>query len=333
MLARSPGKSKAAKTVELNVLEKDVVVIGGGAAGLAAAMMLSRSRRQVAVVDAEEPRNAPSKHLHGFPSRDGAHPAELVKIGADEVRHYGGEIRNGRVVGLEHAEGNKFVVRLEDGGTLTTRALLVATGLRDELPEIEGLHERWGNDVLHCPYCHGFEVRDMSLAVLGGDNRPFTLHQAQLVRQWSEDVVFFPHQITLTDDERHRLVARGVRIVEGEVSGIVSNGDTVSGVELADGQIVPRETVFVGPRFFPQDGLLTSLGCDTDDNGWVSVDPSGQTSVEGVWAAGNVVDSPAQLINASSAGSKAAIALNHYLLADDIKEAVESYDATDAEQR
>lgn len=314
------------------MLDKDVVVIGGSAAGLAAAMMLGRSRRQVAVIDAEEPRNAPATHLHGFPSRDGAHPTKLIRIGADEVRHYGGEVRNGRVLDLEHADGNGFVVRLEDGGALTTRAILVATGLRDELPEIEGLRERWGNDVLHCPYCHGFEVRDTSLAVLGGDNRPFTLHQAQLVRQWSDDVVFFPHRITLTNDEHHRLAARGVRIVEGEVARIVTDGDAISGVELADGRIVPRETVFVGPRFLPQDGLLTSLGCDTDDNGWVRVDPSGQTSVAGVWAAGNVVDSPAQLINASSAGSKAAIALNHHLLADDIEGAVANYNAANAEQ-
>ncbi|MGW3470827.1 NAD(P)/FAD-dependent oxidoreductase [Saccharopolyspora sp. NPDC000995] len=309
------------------MLDKDVVVIGGGVAGLSAAMMLGRSCRRVAVIDADEPRNAPSKHLHGFPSRDGADPAEMVKVGQQEVRNYGGEIRNGRVSGLERIDERGFTVRFEDGGALTARAVLVATGLRDELPEIAGLRERWGNDVLHCPYCHGFEVRDTRLAVVGGDNRPFTLHQAQLVRQWSDDVVFFPHRIMLTDDERHRLVARGVRIVDGEVARIVIDGDAVSGVELADGQVVPRQTVFVGPRFVPQDQLLTLLGCDVADNGWVHVDSSGQTSVEGVWAAGNVVDSPAQLINAASAGSKAAIALNHHLLADDIEQAVAKYAA------
>jgi len=312
--------------VELRVLEKDVVVIGGGAAGLAGAMMLGRSLRRVAVIDADEPRNAPSKHLHGFPSRDGADPAEMVKIGQEEVRNYGGEIRNARVAGLERTDEGGFAVRFEGGGVLTARAVLVATGLQDELPEIAGLRERWGNDVLHCPYCHGFEVRDTPLAVVGGDDRPFTMHQAQLVRQWSDDIVFFPHRITLTDDERHRLLARGVRIIDGEVARIVTEDDAVSGVALADGQIVPREAVFVGPRFVPQDELLTSLGCDVDDNGWVRVGLSGQTSVAGVWAAGNVVDSPAQLVNAASAGSKAAIALNHYLLADDIEEAVAKYD-------
>ncbi|WP_019815903.1 NAD(P)/FAD-dependent oxidoreductase [Saccharomonospora saliphila] len=316
------------ETVELIVLDTDVVVIGGGAAGLTAAMVLGRSRRRVTLIDAGEPRNAPSAHLHGFPSRDGADPAEMATLARDEVRDYGVEIRTGRVSGLDGTEERGFAVQVEDGGVLTTRAVLVTTGLRDELPEIAGLRERWGNDVLHCPYCHGFEVRDTPLAVLGGDNRPFTLHQAQLVRQWSDDVVFFPHRITPTDDERHRLRARGVRIVEGEVTRIVLEGGAVSGVELADGRVVPRRTVFVGPRFVPRDRLLTSLGCEVDDNGWVRVDPSGRTSVAGVWAAGNVVDSPAQLINAAGAGSKAAIALNHHLLADDIERAVASDDGT-----
>lgn len=303
------------------MLDDDVVVIGGGAAGSAAAMMLGRSRRRVTLVDAGEPRNAPSRHLHGFPSRDGADPAEMSEIGRREVRGYGGEIRTARVSGLARAEDG-FEVRLDDGEALTARAVLVATGLRDELPEIPGLRERWGHDVLHCPYCHGFEVRDTPLAVVGGDNRPFTLHQAQLIRQWSDDVVFFPHRIELTGDERHRLLARGVRIVEGEVARVVVEEDAVSGVELADGRIVARGTVFVGPRFVPHDELLTSLGCEAGDDGWVRVDPSGHTSVAGVWAAGNVADSPAQLINAAAAGSKAAIALNHHLLAEDIDRAV-----------
>ncbi|GAB2675259.1 NAD(P)/FAD-dependent oxidoreductase [Saccharopolyspora gloriosae] len=308
------------------MLDEDVVIIGGGAAGLAAAMMLGRSRRQVVLLDAGEPRNAPSRHLHGFPSRDGADPAELVAAGRGEVRHYGGEIRDARVSGLERADGG-FAIRLDGGDVLTARAVLVATGLRDELPEIAGLRERWGRDVLHCPYCHGFEVRDTPLAVVGGDNRPFSLHQAQLIRQWSDDVVFLPNRIALTDDERHRLLARGVRIVDGEVARVVAEADAVSAVELADGRIVARSTVFVGPRFVPRDELLTSLGCEVGDDGWVRVDPSGQTSVAGVWAAGNVSDSPAQLVNAAAAGSKAAIALNHHLLADDIDRAIAAHDA------
>ncbi|MUL82806.1 MULTISPECIES: NAD(P)/FAD-dependent oxidoreductase [unclassified Mycolicibacterium] len=300
----------------------DAVVIGGGAAGLSAATVLARARRRVTVVDAGRPRNAPAGHLHGFLSRDGMTPGQLLDAGRAELAAYGGGFTPGRAVAIERAEDGGFVVRCDDGRALTTRGVMVAAGLRDELPAIAGLRERWGIDVLHCPYCHGYEVRDAPIAVLGGDNRPFTLHQAALVRQWSADVVLFPNRILLTDDERKRLTVRGIRIVEGEVAGLQVRGDRMYAVELADGRIEPRAAVFVGPRFIPRDELLTALGCDTGDDGWVITDASGQTSVAGVWAAGNVVDSPAQLISAAAAGSKAAIALNHFLLELDIQSAV-----------
>ncbi len=299
-------------------MEYDVVVVGGGAAGLTAAMVLARARRRVAVVDAGEPRNAPAAHVHGFLSRDGMSPAQLLAAGRGEVLGYGGEVIEGRARDVEHG----FVVRLAGGRELTARGVLVTTGLRDELPEVPGVRERWGNDVLHCPYCHGYEVRDAPIGVLGGDNRPFTMHQASLVRQWSGDVVFFPNRITLAADERERLTARGIRIVDGEVARLVVDHDRLSGVELADGHLVPRTAVFVGPRFVPRDELLTALGCDVGENGWVATDPTGRTSVVGVWAAGNVVDSPVQMITAAGAGTTAAIALNHYLLEQDIERAV-----------
>ncbi|MDR7304379.1 NAD(P)/FAD-dependent oxidoreductase [Haloactinomyces albus] len=308
----------------------DVVAIGGGAAGLSATMMAARSRRRVAMIDAGEPRNAPAEHLHGFLSRDGTAPAELLAAGREEIAGYSGEVIEDRVQEIEHAGEHGFLVRLAGGAELTTRAVLVATGLRDELPDIPGVRRRWGIDVLHCPYCHGYEVRDAPIAVLGGDNRPFTLHQAQLVRQWSDDVAFFPHRITLTDEERERLTARGIRIIDEEVARLVADEDRLSGVELADGRVVPREAVFVGPRFMPHDELLTGLGCAVGENGWVTVDPSGHTSVPGVWAAGNVVDNPAQLINAAAAGSTAAVAINHYLLAQDIDQAVTDCRTTEA---
>jgi thioredoxin reductase (NADPH) len=304
------------------MLDYDVVIVGGGVAGLSAALMLSRSRRRVVVIDSGEPRNAPAGHLHGFLSRDGMDPSHLLDVGRGEVAEYGGELIAVQVDGIERRTGNGFTVRLADGRALSTRGVIAATGLRDELPEVDGVRERWGKDVAHCPYCHGYEVRDSAIGVLGGENRPFTLHQAVLLRQWSDDLVFFPHRIELTGDERERLTAYGVRIVDGEVARLVTRDDRLSGVELADGQVVARSAVFVGPRFVPQDGLLKGLGCEVGDNGWVAVDPSGRTSVAGVWAAGNVVDNPAQLINAASAGSTAAIALNHYFLAEDVQQAV-----------
>jgi thioredoxin reductase (NADPH) len=313
--------------IALNATKYDVVVVGGGAAGLTASVYLARSRRQVVVIDAGEPRNAPSAHLHGFLSQDGTPPGDLLAAGRKEVAGYGGELIEGRVEGLDkHSEGG-FTVRLAGGAALATRAVLVATGLRDILPDIPGLRERWGIDVLHCPYCHGYEVRDQPIGVIGGANRPFTLHQASLVRQWSADVVFFPNGITLTDEEREQLTARGIRVVEGEVARLSTEGDRLHGVTLAGGQTVERSAVFIGPRFVPLDELLTGAGSAVGENGWVTVDPTGRTSVPGLWGAGNVVDESAQAVKAAGSGAVTAIAINHYLLADDVERAVTAHRA------
>ena len=251
----------------------DVVVIGGGAAGLSAALVLSRARRRVLVVDSGAPRNAPAAHMHGYLSRDGLPPAELLAVGRREVTGYGGEIIADSVVGLGHAEGAGFHAELASGRRLTTRRLLAATGLRDELPDVPGLRERWGRDVLHCPYCHGYEVRDQPIGVLGGS--PGSIRYAQIVRQWSDDVVFFAQAGVVTDEDRAQLTARAVGIVEGDLARIVVQDDRLQGVELADGRVVRRDAVFVPPHFVPNhDLLLSSAAPSTRPAGW-SPTPAG----------------------------------------------------------
>ncbi|CAM2759624.1 NAD(P)/FAD-dependent oxidoreductase [Streptomyces albus] len=309
-------------------MDYDVVVVGGGTAGLSAALTLARAGRRVTVVDKGEPRNSPAAHLHGFLSRDGTAPADMLRVGREEVAGYGGTFLDTAVTTARPGPHGGFVAELETGRRLTARALLVATGLRDILPSVAGVAELWGGDVLHCPYCHGHEVRDKPVGVLGGENRPFSLHQASLVRQWSPDVVFFPHPIELADEERERFLARGVRVVEGPVERLETDGGRLAAVRMGDGSAVERSALFVGPRFVPRDELLTGLGCEVGPSGWVTVDASGATSVPGVWAAGNVVSEAAQLASAAGAGMTSAIALNHHLLADDIDSAVAHYRAT-----
>ncbi|HEY7596696.1 MAG TPA: NAD(P)/FAD-dependent oxidoreductase [Actinophytocola sp.] len=286
----------------------DVVIAGGGAAGLSAALVLGRARRRVAVVDSGEPRNARAAALHGFLSRDGMAPADLLAAGRREVAGYGVELIEDKVLAAEPG----FTVRLAGGRTLETRQLIVTTGLRDELPDIPGLAERWGTDVVVCPYCHGYEVRDQPLGVIASG--PMAAMKALLVRNWSADVVLFPGPDPLgeiTADER--LAARGIEVVPGEIARVVVAGDRLTGVEVG-GRFVPRSAIFVNPTFVPADGLLTSLGCETDDEGWVRTDAAGRTSVPGVWAAGNVVDPHSQLITAAGAGSYTAAQLNNELV-------------------
>jgi thioredoxin reductase len=206
---------------------------------------------------------------------------------------------------------------------LSGRRLLIATGLRDELPDIPGVRERWGQDVLHCPYCHGYEVRDQQLGVLGGG--PNAIHQVQLVRQWAADVVFFPHTTQVTPEQREELVARAIGIVEGTVVRLVVVDDKLTGVEMEDGSVVRREAVFVGPRFLPNADLMVSLVCAVDENGWVVADATGRTSVPGVWVAGNAANPRAQVITAAGEGSAAAIALNADLVEQDVQDAVETF--------
>jgi thioredoxin reductase len=301
----------------------DVVVVGGGAAGLSAALVLGRARRRVAVIDAGAPRNAPAAHMQGFLSRDGMSPADLLAVGREEVEGYGGVLAVGTVTGIVNDGASGFRVVLREGRSVFARRLLVATGLRDEIPDIPGLRERWAQDVLHCPYCHGFEVRDRKLGVLGGS--PAAVRFAQIVRQWSDDVVYIAPTGTLAVAERYQLAARAIGIVEGAAQQVLVDGDHLCGVELDGDRTVACDALFVPPRFVPNNDLLVGLGCELDEEGWPSTDGNGLTSVAGVWVAGNVANPRAQVITAAGEGSAAAIAINADLVEDDVRNAVGTF--------
>ncbi|MCX4667691.1 NAD(P)/FAD-dependent oxidoreductase [Streptomyces sp. NBC_01381] len=313
-------EQKTEKTNPQNVNLYDAVVIGGGASGLSTALILGRARRKVAVVDAGEPRNAPAAHMQGFLSRDGMPPAALLDVGRAEVSGYGAHLVEGRVDTVEPGRPG-FSVQLSGGPVLHARHVVLATGLRDELPEIPGVRERWGRDVLHCPYCHGYEVRDRPFAVLG--THPNSVNQALLVRQWSEDIVYVPGTRSLTADDRERLEARGVRIAAaGAIVQTLTDDDRLHGVELANGTLVPCEVAFVFPRMIPNDGVLDGLGCARNEAGSVKTDSAGRTSVPGIWAVGNVGDSRALVISAAGTGAAAAFALNHDLVDTEVQQSV-----------
>jgi thioredoxin reductase len=297
----------------------DVVVVGGGAAGLSAALVLGRARRRVAVVDAGTPRNAPADHMHGFLSRDGMPPADLLSTARAEVRGYGVEVLDDRVVDV--ARG--FTLRLAGGRSVTARRLLLATGAVDEIPDVPGARERWGRDFLHCPYCHGWEVRDQPIGVLGIG--PGSVEHAHLLRQWSDDVIFFAHTSSVTTGQRAALAARGISVVDGLVARLSVVDDRLDAVQLVDGRAFPRVAVFVRPALHARDdGLLAALGCDVDEGGFARLDSTGRTSVPGVWAAGNAANPRAQVITAAGEGSAAAIAINADLVEEDVRRSLSS---------
>jgi thioredoxin reductase len=303
----------------------DVIVIGGGAAGLSGALTLARARRSVLVLDAGQPRNAPATGVHGLLSRDGLAPTELLTLGAEEVTRYGGTVRRA-VARSARRDGPGFVVGTDNGPEFTARRLLVTTGLVDELPEIPGLRERWGRDVLHCPYCHGWEVRDQPIGVLA--TGPHAIHQALLLHQWSSDVTLFTHTAPdPTDEQWEQLAALGIAVVDGEVAGLEITDDQLTGVRLASGQVVPRRALALMPRFVARGEILDDLGLVSTEHPrgvgrYIESDPTGLTAAAGVWVAGNVTDLVATVIVAAAGGVTAASAINLDLVTEDARRAV-----------
>ena len=307
----------------------DVVVVGGGAAGLSGALALSRARRSVLVIDAGEPRNAPAGHIHNYLGREGTPPGELLAAGRTEVAGYGGEIVTGTVTSADKTGDGDFRVALADGRTVGARRLLVTTGLVDVLPDIPGVAERWGRDVLHCPYCHGWEVRDQPVGVLAGS--PLAVHQALMWSQWTDRVTLFLNDANEpTGEEYEQLAARGVAVIDGAVAGLEVRDDRLTGVRLRTGRVFPLAAVVVPPLFRARADFLTSLGLDTTEMEMaghvigtaVAADATGATAVPGVWVAGNLADPKAQVIVAAGAGLSAAAALNADLIAEDTRLAV-----------
>jgi thioredoxin reductase len=306
----------------------DAVVVGGGAAGLSGALMLARARRSVVVVDAGNPRNAPAAGVHALLGREGVSPAELLERGRAEVRGYGAEVTRGEV-GAVARDDRGFVVTLPGGRLVRARRLLVATGLVDELPDIPGLRARWGRDVLHCPYCHGWEVGDRAIGVLA--TGPLAVHGALLFRQWSADVTFFSHTtVPPTGEQAEQLAARGIRVVDGEVVALEIEEDHLVGVRLRDGRVVGRDALAVAPRLTARLGFLGALGLQPVEHPagigeHLPVDPTGRTDAAGVWAAGNVADPLAQVGTAAAAGATAGAHINADLVAEETREAVATH--------
>ncbi|MBY5164112.1 NAD(P)/FAD-dependent oxidoreductase [Salsipaludibacter albus] len=304
-----------------HVDDPEVVVIGGGPAGLASALVLARSDRQVVVVDAGRPRNATAEGVHSFPTREGTSPAELLALGRADVERYGGRIVRDRVVGADLVDDG-VVLALEAAAEVRTRRVVLTTGLVDRLPDVAGLADHWGRDVVHCPFCHGHEVSGRRIGVLATNGA--ATHQAMLFHHLADELVLLRHRgADLDEDLVARLVAAGVKVQDGEVVEVLGDDSGLAGVRTADGATIDLGALVVAPRFAIDVELVGQLGLEPVDHpsGFGQHVPSGMggtTTAPQVRVAGNVTDPMAQVVASMAQGNLAGAHLHATLLQDDL---------------
>jgi thioredoxin reductase len=289
----------------------DVAIVGGSIAGLTAALVLSRARRRVVVIDAGHPMNEGVAHSQGFPTRDGLPPTELLALVRAEVEGYGGVVREGRVGSVVAGDGG-FTVTTEGGDELVARRVVLATGGQPWLPDLPGLAEVWGGDAASCPYCHGWELQDRRLGVMGDLTKVPIM--ARLLTQWSSDIVaFVPPGVDMDAAEQV-----GVESVRQVPVRVVQTDGHLQGIEVDDGTMVPCGGLFVVGLPLPNSELAASLGAELDEAGFVVASRDGVTSVPGVYAVGGATDATHQLTGAADSGTRAARWLNHELTEADL---------------
>ena len=287
----------------------DVVVVGGGPAGLSAALVLGRMRRRVLLLDTDAPANAVSHAMHGFLSRDGTPPVEVRRVSRQQLEAYASvELRGVAALAARRLPAGGFEVDLGDGTAVAARRLLLAHGMRYGLPGVDGVAEAWGRHVFHCPYCHGWEVRDRAIGVYGGGDR--AVHQALLLVSLSEDVVLLTDgDADLPAEQREHLAAAGIAVVDAPVERIAEDGGGLS-IVLAGGASLARDALFIQPTLTLASDLATSLDAALTEAGSVETDAAGQTSVPGLFAAGDAGTVVQSVAVSTGSGARAAYAIN-----------------------
>ena len=292
----------------------DSMIVGGSGAGLSAALLLGRSLREVVVVDDQRPCNRFSRASHGFLTRDGLAPSDLVRLAREQLAHYPSvQLHTSTVVRITRM-GDGFTVASSDGSSLEARTVLLATGLRDDLPALPGIEVLWGTSVLHCPYCDGFEVRGKAVAVYGQDAA--ALHQALLLRRLTDNLTFFAGW-ELSTAQRERLALAGIPVIEQPIAQLDSEGTQLSAIQMTDGSVLACDALFIRPRTSHRTSFAYDLGCQTDEQAVVQVDRRGRTTVDGVYAAGDLSSPVRSVAIAVAQGAAAAYGINADLVEKD----------------
>jgi thioredoxin reductase len=291
----------------------DVIIIGGSYAGLAAAMALGRALKNTLVLDSGLPCNRQTPHSHNFLTNDGKTPAEIAATAKQQVLAYPTVAFFNATVTNASKTGDGFIVSLNSGETFSAHKLIFATGIKDILPNVTGLSECWGISVLHCPYCHGYEVKGVPTAILNNGDTAFEL--AKLIRNWTDDLVILANgSADFTDEQWHFFKMQNIKVKAGEVSAVVHTDGYISGIAFADGTSVPVKAAYMRAPFVQHSGLAEKLGCEITPEGYIKINPMQQTTVQGVFSCGDNSGPMRAVAHAVFTGTMAGISASKELI-------------------
>jgi thioredoxin reductase len=294
----------------------DVIIVGGSYSGLAAGMALGRALRNVLIVDSGNPCNKQTPHSHNFLTNDGKAPKEIASLAKQQVRMYGSVsfVEGLATAGLKTKAG--FEVQIQTGATFTARKLVFATGIKDIMPGIPGFSESWGISVLHCPYCHGYEIRYKKTGILANGDTAFEL--SSLISNWTTDLTLYTNgKSTLTEQQRQKLDKHQISIVEAEISRLESRSGYIHNIVFTDRTTAPLKALYARLPFVQHSSIPEELGCELTQEGYIKIDPAHRTTVHGLYACGDNTTRIRTVANAVSMGTTTGLMLNKELIDED----------------
>lgn len=291
----------------------DVIIVGGSYAGLSAAMALGRALRKVMVIDGGKPANRFTPHSHNFITHDGRKPDEIAEMARKQVDEYVSVKRiNGFVNSVEKVS-NEFVVHLSSGQTFTSKKIIFATGIIDQMPDISGFADCWGKSVLHCPYCHGYEVRNIETGILG--NGDYAFEFGSLISNWTHKLTIFTNgSATITAEQKAKLKSHNIPIVEDTIKALRHEQGYLKRIEFENGHSVPLTALYTRPQFKQHSEVPMQLGCQLTIDGYIQIDAAHRTTVTGVYACGDNVTRLRTVANAVSMGTTTGMMVNKDLI-------------------
>jgi thioredoxin reductase len=308
----SSSKSKGMKQDK----QFNVIIIGGSYSGLAAGMALGRALRNVLIIDSDDPCNKQTPHSHNFLTNDGKAPKEIASLAKQQVRTYGSVsfVEGLATAGLKTKEG--FEVQIQTGETFTARKLVFATGINDIMPGIPGFSESWGISVLHCPYCHGYEVRHQKTGILANGDTAFEL--SSLISNWTTDLTLYTNgKSTLTEQQRLKLDKHQISVVEAEISRLENKSGYIHTILFTNGTKSPLKALYARLPFVQHSSIPKDLGCELTQEGYIKIDPAHRTTVYGLYACGDNTTRMRTVANAVSMGTTTGLMVNKELIEED----------------